>query len=311
MTNPLGLSREALERRRKYICAGDAARIMAGDLRSVWREKKGLSEGENLDDKLAVQMGSFTEPFNLWWCERQTGRPVEYFSENPVMIGIWKGLTGGRGCRHDEMQVSKTYPFMACSLDGMTTTAKGERCVIDAKHVDRSDEATILRYTAAGVHQATVIECDWWALSIFVGNGKWELIEQEVDEFYRADLIEREREFWRCVERDEEPPEDSGAAVLPPKPQPKLRTLILPTDQNSAVFKAMCRDENWLPSALPEIEAFVGTDGAAKRNAIARKNLLAAIPETIGDFQWGRYRAKRSKAGAVTMTVEKMEENDG
>lgn len=310
--NPLGLSAEALEQRRRYVCAGDAARIMAGDLRSVWREKMGLVQGDDLSDKLAVQMGSFTEPFNLWWCEKMTGRKVTYYSASTICQAawIWLHACSAEGASQHELQISKRYPWMACNLDGMTTTSKGQRCVIDAKHVGRSDEATILRYTPAGVHQATVMGCDWWALSVFVGNSKWELIEQEVDEFYRAELIERERAFWNYVIEDREPPE-SGAAILPPRPQPKLRTLIVPTDEGSAVFQAMCREENWLAGAIPEITAFIGTDAAAKRNAIARKTLVETIPETIGDLQYGRYRAKRSKAGAVTMTVEKMENGDG
>ena len=187
---------------------------------------------------------------------------------------------------------------MACNLDGMTTTARGEPCVIDAKHVGRSDEATILRYTAAGVHQATVMGFDWWALSIFIGNGKWELIEQEVDPFYRAELIATERKFWDYVVRGEEPPEQSGAAVLPPKPQPKLRNLHVPAD-GGEVFQAMCRQENWLQDAIAEIHAFVGTDAAAKRNGIARSKLRdTLIPADIGEFEFGRFTAKRAKLGA-------------
>ena len=87
--NGLGLSAEALEARRKYVQAGDAARLMAGEWRAVWREKMGLAEGDDLSDKLPVQMGSYTEPFNLAWCMKQTGREIDYYSSNPLMIATF------------------------------------------------------------------------------------------------------------------------------------------------------------------------------------------------------------------------------
>lgn len=308
----LGLSKEALERRRKYICAGDAALIMAGHWRQVWRDKMGLSEPEDLSNELRVQLGLFTEPFNLAWCEKQTGRQVHYFSGNKLMLGTWADLHLDRDvCNwsEQELQVSSDYPFMAAHLDGMTTTAKGERCVIDAKHVGRSDDPMILRYTAAGTHQATVMGCDWWALSVIVGNAKWELIELEVDPLYRAELIAAEREFWGYVERGEEPL-DRGEAILPPAPPPKYRTLIVPTHEGPAL-DGLLREENWLAEAMAEMTAFIGTDAAAKRNGIARSRLRdQLIPGDIGVLQYGRFSAKRSKAGALTMAIAGMEGDD-
>lgn len=308
----LGLSREALAQRRRYVQAGDADRIMRGEWRSVWREKMGLAEGDDLSGELRVQMGLYTEPFNLAWCEKQTGRAITYYSGSKMLIGTWADLhrdhTSKCEWSEHELQVSKAYPWMACNLDGMTTTARGDRCVIDAKHVGRADDPMILRYTAAGTHQATVMECDFWALSVFIGNSKWEYIEQEIDPLYQADLIARTREFWGYVERKEEP-EDRTAPVAPPKPQPRLRELHVPTHEDQ-VYEALLRQNNWLGEALTEARVIANTDGAAKRHAIARKTFAERVPVDVGLVEWGLFKAKRDKSGALRISVGKATDDD-
>ena len=58
--------------------------------------------------------------------------------------------------------------------------------------------------------------------------------------------------------------------MLAPKPTPKLRSITVPTD-NEDVFEALCRRDNWLHEACSDhIRAIVGTDAAAKVNAIHR-----------------------------------------
>jgi hypothetical protein len=198
---------------------------------------------------------------------------------------------------------------MACNLDGMTMTPQGHRCPIDAKHVGAAGEQAVLRYTPAGVWQATVTGCDWWALSFIVGN-KWVGPDyQEVDPMYQAELIQRATECWGYIERDEEPPEAEAAPVLPPKPQPKLRSIIVPTDDPD-VYAALCRSNNWIGDAKKHVEAIIGTDAAAKVWAIHREDMKTLVPEDVGEFVWGRYRLARSRAGAVTQTVAKMEADE-
>ena len=272
----LGLTPAQLEQRRKFIGGSDAGEIMTGDWRKLWRVKTGRAEPEDLSGILAVQMGSFTEPLNAMWYEKQTGRPVE-----------------NRG----QFIASLTYPFMAANLDGRTTTSKGHQAYWDAKHVGRLDEQTALRYTPQMVHCCTILDFDWWVLSVFIGNSKWELVEQEVDPLYQANLIAREREFWGYVERDEEPPEQS-APVLAPKPQPKLRTVQL-EDQ--------WRDEwpNWGDRMVELFGAFAGTYAAATAHAIAREDIKALLPEDVGLVTRGNIKISRTRAGAVTMAITK------
>jgi hypothetical protein len=283
----LGLSDAQLDQRRAYVGGSDAGKVMSGQWRELWAEKTGRAKPEDLSGNLAVQMGSATEEFNAFWYTKMTGRPV-----------------GNRG----EFRVSQRHPFMAANLDGITQTKNGF-AYWDAKHVGRLDEATVLRYTPQMTHCCTILGLDWWVLSVFIGNSKWEMVENEIDPMYQADLIAKEREFWQFVTDDIEPPEAEAAPVLPPKPQPKLRSIIVPTDDPD-VYAALCRSNNWIGDAKKHVEAIIGTDAAAKVWAIHREDMKTLVPEDVGEFVWGRYRLARSRAGAVTQTVAKMEAED-
>jgi hypothetical protein len=302
--NALGLSDAQLAERRLRLHAGDAPAIMAGDYRKVWNRIK-LGDDADLSGEFRVQLGSFTEPFNLAWTMRQTGRRVHYFTDNELCAYVWRSLTRGHAV-NPELVVCERYPFMGCNLDGMTTTPQGHRSVIDAKHVGRAGEAEILRYTPAGVWQATCAETDWWGLSCIVGN-KWEEpIFQEVDPIYQATMIARATECWGYIERDEEPPEAEVAPAPPPKPQPKRRAIDVPLNPDDPVFRALLQRENWLGEMLEAMGAFAQTDAAAKRHAIARKDMDRLMPDDVGLVTRGRIRAKRDGRG-FTASLEKGE----
>jgi hypothetical protein len=284
----LGLTPEQLAQRKLGVGGSDAGKIMAGEWRALWMEKTGRADPEDLSGVLAVQMGSATEDFNAFWYTKKTGRPI---------------LSRG------QRVISSRYPHMIANLDGVTQMSRGYPAYWDAKHVGRLDEATVLRYTPQMVHCCTILGLDWWVLSVFIGNSKWEIVEQEVDPMYQATLIAREADFWGYVTRDEEPPETQAPPVLAPKPTPTLRSIVVPVEEDE-VYGAMCRKDNWLSEARDHIRAIIGTDAAAKVNAINREEMKTLVPSEIGEIKYGRYRFARSKAGAVTQAVTKLEDID-
>ena len=109
MSLTLEHSAEWHDNRRTGIGGSDAKRIMAGDWFSLWEEKTGRAEGDDLSNILPVQMGSFTEPFNLFWFGKQTG---------------WIVNTDNREQRH-------ACGFMRCEVDGW---ANGNP--VEAKHTN-------------------------------------------------------------------------------------------------------------------------------------------------------------------------------
>jgi len=292
--SPFGLSPEQLAERKLHLQAGDAGKVMEGRYHEVWERFQPDYQPEDLSGEFRVQLGSYTEPLGLWWTEKQTGRPVVYYSDNPLLRHIWQALTGCEA--QPELQVSQDYPFMACNLDALTVTPQGQRAVLDAKHVGRLGEAEILRYTPAGVWQATVVGTDWWGLACIVGN-RWEPpIFQAVDPLYQAELIARARECWALIAARVEP-EDRTEPVPPPKPQPKLRQINLD-------LLAHEDRPNWAGEFQRLARTFAETKGAFDLHAITRENIKQLIPEDIGLVKLGLVRFKRDNRG-VSISLEK------
>ena len=50
-----------------FIGGSDMRRIMEGDWISLWEEKTGRKKPDDLSDVLPVQLGTFTEQFNINW----------------------------------------------------------------------------------------------------------------------------------------------------------------------------------------------------------------------------------------------------
>jgi hypothetical protein len=146
-----------------------------------------------LSDILAVQMGSFTEPFNVAWFEKNTGLAVETMDLPDC----------GRG-----------PAFMRCTLDGWVADRKA---VFEAKHCGtRSTDAEIFaRYVPQLTHNCICTDARTAFLSAFKGNGDWVMFEYEMDDAYAERLVAAEADFWECV-RSGKPP-----CAVPPEPTPK------------------------------------------------------------------------------------------
>jgi len=292
--NALGLTVEQLAERKLRLHAGDAGKVMEGRYHEVWERFQPDYVPEDLSGEFRVAIGSYTEPLGLWWTEKMTGREIQYFSDNQLMGHIWRALTGREAL--PELCLNADYPFLACNLDALTTTPQGHEAVLDAKHLGRLGEAEILRYTPAGVFQATVVGYDWWGIAPIVGN-RWEApIFQEVDPLYQAELIARARECWGYIERGEEP-QDHTEPVPPPKPQPKLRQI------NLDLLPDALRP-NWYGEFAKLARTFAETKGAFDLHAITRENLKQLVPEDIGLVKLGLVRFKRDNRG-VSIALDK------
>jgi hypothetical protein len=232
-------------------------------------------------------MGSVTEELNAHWFVKQTGREVT-----------------NRG----QHVVSKRHPFMRANLDGITKTAKGHDSYIDFKHVGRFDDSVIRRYTPQMTHCCTILGFDYWTLSVFIGSSKWETVDGEVDPFYREELLAREIAFWDCVVYDIDPGDRFEEKPAVPAPQPRLREIVVPTDNTSVGFERLCRDNNWLPEVVESlVPTFASTLGAANLHALTRDKIKSAVPEDIGRLTYGLFTYKRDKRG-ISLSLAKGEE---
>jgi len=260
----LGLSDEAKADRHLFIGGSDANTIMGGNTDRIirlWREKRGELPGEDLSNVLAVQMGSYTEPFNAAWFEKQTGNMVQ---------------GAGRVVRHGE--------YMRATLDGEVFDPISDEClgIFEAKHCGtRNTDAELFeRYVPQLTHNCMCAGRTTAFLSIFKGNGDWCMFEYELDDAYAAALIAAEDAFWQCVQTGEPP------VPLPPPPAPKPKGIV---DYDMAASNA------WASHAADYIE----TELAADRHTLAKQALKELVPADASKAFGHGITIKRSKSGSL------------
>lgn len=266
LLDTLGLSQADKAIRKNFIGGSDANTIMSGDndkIIRLWREKREEIGPDDLSDILAVQMGSFTEPFNAAWFEKQTGNVVQ---------------GSGKTALHP------TIKHMRATLDGeVFDPLSDERLgIFEAKHCGtRSADAELFaRYVPQLTHNCLCADSDAAFLSIFKGNGDWVMFEYELDATYAERLIEAEAAFWECV-RTGEPP-----APLPDGPIPKPK---------GVKEYDMAGHNEWASHAADYIE----TEMAADRHEIAKRSLKALVPDDASRCVGHGITIARDKRGAL------------
>jgi predicted phage-related endonuclease len=213
----LGLSAEQRVLRQNALGGSDANTIMGGDekkLLRLWREKRGEVEPEDLSDILAVQMGSFTEPLNVAWFEKNTGLVVETIALP---------------------RCDKGPAFMRCTLDGWIAE---RAAVFEAKHCGtRSTDAEIFaRYVPQLTHNCICVGSTAAFLSVFKGNGDWVMFQYDLDAAYAERLIAAEEAFWNCV-RTGTPP-----CAVEAEPTPKPVGVVEYDMQGNNEWASYCAD---------------------------------------------------------------------
>lgn len=268
----VGLSPEAIAKRRSCIGGSDANIILSGDPRAVhglWMQKTGRAEPEDLSGVLPVMLGSWTEEFNRYWYEKQTGRSV---TDDGVVVGSdWQMAT----------------------LDGETTTADGWAAIFEAKHVNAFSkiEDVVQRYMPQLHHNMYCAGRKFAVLSVLLGTQAWECYEVALDQPYLDALLEHEGVFWEAVMNDH-PPVDLPTPPTPVMPS-KFRTVDM-TGHNE--WASMAAD--WLEHR-----------SAAKTFEAATKTIKALVEADVGLATGHGIQAKRSKAGAITISELKEKAN--
>lgn len=263
----LGFTSEELLARRKFIGGSDANILMSGDddaIHDLWLRKTGQAEEPDLSDVLPVQFGIWTEPLNVKWFERTTGRAVR--SRNLL-------------CPHAHRH------FMAANIDGLTATDDGEPALFEAKCVNAFSNIvdTEQKYMAQLHHGMYCTDTKYAILSVFVGTLKYELAEVALDEFYLAQLIDREIAFWHCVERFE--------------PPPRMKPIAGPLTISAFRTVDLTGSNEWAAHAGIWLE----TREHAKRFEGAAKAIKALVEPDVGKASGYGIVCTRSKSGALSI----------
>jgi len=252
--------------RRKGIGGSDATILMSGDAHAIldlWLVKTGQKEPDDLSWVLPVQIGVVTEALNLAWLAHVTGWNIE--AGVPALV-------------HPE------HYFMRCNLDG-----RAPDHIVEAKHVNAfaNVEEVAQKYMAQLHHNMAVAGKTKAALTIFKGTQEHHWFEVPLDEWYLADLIDRERKFWDCVESNT-PPVDMPEIKAPVAPD-RWRTVDMSGSNEWAAFSA-----DWLK-----------TRDAKKTYDAAEKGIKALVEADVGLAHGYGIECKRNKAGALKIGATK------
>jgi hypothetical protein len=156
------------------LMTGDADKIM-----NLWRELTGdpSYEREDLSGVWPVQLGSHTEPLNLDWYERRTGKPLS---------------------KRGDVIVHPQHDWAACTLDAWDDALA---CPVEAKHVGGFEKtAAILERYAPQAHWQMIVTGSKQCVFSIIEGAREPIIEVvPFDAEYAAELWQRAEQFMRCV----------------------------------------------------------------------------------------------------------------
>lgn len=268
----VGLTAEQKAKRRTFLGGSDANILIHGspeDVTDLWRAKRGEVEDDLGAFNLQALMGQWTEPLHVAWFMHQTGRTV---TENGVQ------------------KRSERFPWMGCTLDGLTTAANGKSASLQCKHLNewlKRDDLR-LKYIPQLTHEAIVCGTPYAILSVIQGSATWWFEEFEVDPLFAQQLIDTERRFWECVQNGTPPHPIEKVEVAADRPF-AFRTVDMSQGNQAPEWGALAGQ--WI-----EEEPFVRR---RKQTDAALKGMLM---DDVGVATGSGITITRNKAGSLAIT---------
>ena len=202
------------EERMKGIGGSDAKKIVAGDWYELWLEKTGKKEPPDLSNEFPVQLGVWTESFNLKWFEKEMEMEVT----------------------HTGLKISDKKKFMFANVDGLVHDKLTGFGIFEAKHLNGfvTQEKAIETYLPQIHHYMYVFECNYAWLSVIFGN-RYGAYRIEKNEKFMKELVEKEEQFWSFVVQDKPPYDGEGIET------PSTKELVL----DKMIVKDMSQSNSW------------------------------------------------------------------
>lgn len=273
----LGLTPEQVEARKGKFNASNARILMEGsddELLQLWEEMTGRRKPKDLSDVLPVVMGSYTEPLNIAWFNKQTGRKIS---------DIGKSLS------------NPDYPWLGATLDACTVDEQGRPCPLECKHVNAFSkiQEVIQKYYWQMTAQMVAGGYESCTLSVFIGTLKWEYTVIDLDIFHAGLLTDKAKWFMECVENDVRPVQTSVVEAPALTPITEWREVDL-TGNNE--FAALAAD--WLENRL-----------AAKKFDEVTKALKGLVEDDVGRVFGHGIEITRAKNRSLT--IRELKEKKG
>lgn len=162
----------------------DAIKLVEGKWKDIWEIKTGRVKKEDLSNVLPVQMGIYTEPFNIHWFQKQTGFKI---TDNNKVFN------------------NPDVPFLHATVDGII---ESEEAIFEAKHVSPFSVKNVVdKYYPQLQHYMCVTGLSKAYLSVLVGNLQHKVYEIDADIEFIHKLLYAETHLWAYVQADIQPPD--------------------------------------------------------------------------------------------------------
>lgn len=283
---------EETEKRRQYINASEVYDIMVGDWFELWQEKVGNTT-RDLSDIFQVQLGTYTETFNLYWTLRTH---PEFFDDD---TREWaEGLI-----LHEHDQISyisniDNIPFRA-TPDCMGVV-DGRKAVMDFKHThsgsyttgETEENRVIERYKWQIHLQMLCAGCDRGIIVPIYGNRYGPPIVLHRNEEMTSLMLEKCKKFWEHVKLRVEP-EDPEAVSTPKITHNNMRV----------IDETELKDMNIHKEFVELSTEFTKYFGADKKMKEIKTSFKEIIPDDVKEITAYGLLIKRNRKGAVSFHV--------
>ena len=264
-----------------FIGGSDMRRIMEGDWQSLWLEKTGKTKPEDLSDVLPVQLGIFTEQFNINWFEDQTGCSVKKQQHCAEMN--WEGVP------------------LKGTVDGYIWDNSGSENffteeIVECKHTyeGNSMENCLKTYMPQIQFYMWVHQSKGCYLSVIFGNRKWDTVYIQKDWQYIDQMKLYISQFWKHVSDNVEPMPNSNHPVSIDKI--KVDGMVKRDASTDNHFIDRCHD-------------YISYQQDAKLFESAKADLKAMVGDDEREVYCDLLSIKRDKRGSLRIAV-KESQND-
>ena len=259
-----------------FIGGSDAVKIIRGDWHDLYLEKIGQAQPADLSHLFNVQLGLYTEEFNLAWFEQEYG--VQVMDIQPEYKKTIEGI-----------------PFKA-TLDGIINDPenKGEHIGVECKHTSsfkKFDDILAYYYPQIQLYMKVADLKDMY-LSVIFGN-QWEckLVSQDEAEWLR--MLPIFRDFWSHVIKKEPP-----IAEMPNELPTNVQHMTL----DNMVTRDASRDNYFRECESQYIENYF----YAECFNDCKKELKSYVKPNEREVYTDRLSIKRNKRGALTIHIKEV-----
>lgn len=265
------------ELRRKTIGGSCAQKIMNGDWHQLWMQKLGYAEQEDLSDVLPVQLGVFTESFNIQWFEKSMQVECKrnpYGETESRYHFMWDGIPC-RGTMDAEFELN------------------GKRIGLECKHTNEraNMNSQLERYMPQLQMYMQCAALDHMYFANIFGNSRYEYVKVARNEYYLEQMHTQLKEFWHHVTTETEPPLS----------MPYFNATIDQIEIDNMTSRDMNTDNEFMDSAHRYIE----TKAAAKEHDAVGKHLKSMVATDEREIYSEVLNIKRDKRGSLRINIKK------